>query len=77
MMGFNLPATSFGVVLSYCRTQHLPQEDHVFVIFQVAGWLRPGGHVLFNFPAEANENIIDRMPRWVDEKGWVYHSVGQ
>jgi 2-polyprenyl-3-methyl-5-hydroxy-6-metoxy-1,4-benzoquinol methylase len=72
MMGLDLPNASFDVVLGFYCIQHLPREEQVVMIRKVAGWLRPGCYMLFNFPAEENENVV--MTGWMGEKGWVYHS---
>lgn len=72
MMGLDLPVDSFDVVLGFYCIQHLPRDEQVIMIRKVSDWLRPGGYMLFNFPAEANENVV--MTGWMGEKGWVYHS---
>ncbi|KAG8169910.1 hypothetical protein KVR01_000655 [Diaporthe batatas] len=72
IMGLCLPPDSFDVVLGFYCIQHLPRDEQVVMIRNLSGWLRPGGYMLFNFPAEANENVV--MTGWMGEKGWVYHS---
>jgi len=72
MIGLNLPVGSFDVALGFYCIQHLPRDDQVVMIRKVADWLRPGGYMLFSFPAEENENVV--MTGWMGEKGWVYHS---
>lgn len=72
MIGLNLPVGSFDVALGFYCIQHLPRDDQVVMIRKVVDWLRPGGYMLFNFPAEENENVV--MTGWMGEKGWVYHS---
>lgn len=72
MMGLNSSAATFDVVLGFYCIQHLPRDEQVVMIRKVADWLRPGGYMLFNFPAEENENVV--MTGWMGEKGWVYHS---
>jgi SAM-dependent methyltransferase len=72
MIGLNLPVGSFDVALGFYCIQHLPRDDQVVMIRKAVDWLRPGGYMLFNFPAEENENVV--MTGWMGEKGWVYHS---
>lgn len=72
MMGLDLPGASFDVVLGFYCIQHLPRDEQAVMLRRVAAWLRPGGYMLLNFPAEESEDVI--MTGWMGEKGWVYYS---
>lgn len=72
MLGLEFPDAAFDVVLGFYCIQHLPRDEQVVMIRKVAAWLRPGGYLLMNFPAEESENVV--MTGWMGEKGWVYHS---
>lgn len=72
MMGLDFPDAAFDVVLGFYCIQHLPRDEQVVMIRKVAAWLRPGGYMLINFPAEESDNVV--MTGWMGEKGWVYHS---
>ncbi|KAI3401980.1 hypothetical protein diail_3954 [Diaporthe ilicicola] len=72
MVGLSFPDAAFDVVLGFYCIQHLPRDEQAVMIRKVASWLRPGGYMLINFPAEASEDVV--MTGWMGEKGWVYHS---
>ncbi|KKY37808.1 putative methyltransferase [Diaporthe ampelina] len=72
MMSLDFPDAAFDVVLGFYCIQHLPRDEQAVMIRKVAAWLRPGGYMLVNFPAEDNENVV--MTGWMGEKGWVYYS---
>lgn len=72
MMSLNFPDATFDVVLGFYCIQHLPRDEQVVMIRKVAAWLRPGGYMLLNFPADESENVV--MTGWMGEKGWVYYS---
>ncbi|KUI55614.1 Demethylrebeccamycin-D-glucose O-methyltransferase [Cytospora mali] len=72
MMQLDLPDGSFDVVLGFYTIQHLPRDEQSVMIRRVAKWLKPGGYMLINFPAQEDENVV--MTGWMGEKGWVYHS---
>lgn len=72
MMGLEFAAATFDVVLGFYTIQHLPREEQVVVLGRVVEWLRPGGDLLMNFPAEESENVV--MTGWMGPQGWMYHS---
>ncbi|KAK7705845.1 hypothetical protein SLS64_007793 [Diaporthe eres] len=72
MMSLKFPGVAFDVVLGFYCIQHLPRDEQVDMIRKVSAWLKPGGYMLFNYPAEENENVV--MTGWMGQKGWVYHS---
>ncbi|KUI70005.1 Sterol 24-C-methyltransferase [Cytospora mali] len=72
MMQLDCPERSFDVVLGFYTIQHLPRDEQRVMICRVAKWLKPGGYMLINFPAQEDENVV--MTGWMGEKGWVYHS---
>lgn len=72
MMSLDFPGAAFDVVLGFYCIQHLPRDEQAVMLRKVAAWLRPGGYLLLNFPAEESENVV--MTGWMGEKGWVYYS---
>lgn len=72
MMNLNFPDATCDVVLGFYCIQHLPRDEQIVMIRKVVAWLRPGGYLLMNFPAEESENVV--MTGWMGEKGWVYYS---
>lgn len=72
MMSLDYPDASFDVVLGFYCIQHLPRDEQAVMIRKIVAWLRPGGYMLFSFPAQDNANVV--MTGWMGEKGWVYHS---
>lgn len=72
MMDLKFPAVAFDMILGFYCIQHLPRDEQAVMIRKVAAWLRPGGYMLINFPAEESDNVV--MTGWMGEKGWVYHS---
>lgn len=72
MMGLDFPGGSFDVVLGFYTIQHLPREEQAAMLEKIVAWLRPGGYMLINFPAEAEENVV--MAGWMGPEGWMYHS---
>lgn len=72
MMGLRFAAGTFDVVLGFYTIQHLPREEQVVMLGRVVEWLRPGGYLLMNFPAEESENVL--MTGWMGPEGWMYHS---
>lgn len=73
MMGLEFTEGSFDVVLGFYAIQHLPREEQVVMLGNVAKWLRPGGYMLINFPAEEDENVV--MTGWMGPEGWMYRSA--
>lgn len=72
MMGLDFADAAFDVILGFYCIQHLPRDEQAVLIRKVSAWLRPGGYILINFPAEESDNLV--MEGWMGEKGWVYHS---
>lgn len=70
MMDLDLPAGSFDVVLGFYTIQHLPRQEQTVLLMRVAEWLRPGGYMLMNLPAEENEHVV--MNGWMGPEGSVY-----
>lgn len=72
MMALGFTEASFDVVLGFYTIQHLPCEEQVSMIGKIIKWLRPGGFMLMNFPAEEYEHAV--MTGWMGDKGWIFHS---
>lgn len=72
MTALDYPDGSFDVVLGFYTIMHLPRDEQTVILGKIVKWLRPGGYLLMNFPAEEKENVV--MTGWMGEKGWVYLS---
>ena len=72
MMKLDFPAGSLDAVLGFYSLIHLPREEQEVIVTRVFGWLKPGGHMLVNFSAEALDVAI--MEKWLHEKGWMFWS---
>lgn len=72
MMALDFAEANFDVILGFYTIQHLPREEQVTMIEKIVKWLRPGGFILINFPAENYEHAV--MTGWMGEKGWIFHS---
>lgn len=46
MATVDFPVASFDAVTAFYSIAHLPRERHADLFRRIAGWLRPGGHVL-------------------------------
>lgn len=72
MMELEFAEGSFDIVLGFYTVQHLPLQEQVVMLGKVMKWLRPGGYMLINFPAEESENVV--MTEWMGPHGWMYRS---
>jgi len=52
---------TFAGVLAWDSMFHLPHEDHQRMIGKIAGWLQPGGMLLFNSGPARGEAIGDQF----------------
>lgn len=58
MIEVELPAESFDAVVAFYVFTHVPRVDLPPLMHRVAGWLRPGGHLLATFGAsESAEGV--------------------
>ncbi|KAJ4393949.1 hypothetical protein N0V93_003166 [Gnomoniopsis smithogilvyi] len=72
MMDLDFAGGSYDVVLGFYTIQHLPREEQITVLGRIVHWLRPGGYILINLPADEEENVV--MEGWMAPEGWVYYS---
>lgn len=72
MMSLDFPAASFDAVLGFYSVIHLPREEQTQLLAKIVEWLKPGGHILINFSAEAMDAAINE--KWLHEKGWMFWS---
>jgi ubiquinone/menaquinone biosynthesis C-methylase UbiE len=72
MMALDFPSASLDAVLGFYSVIHLPREEQSILLTRIFEWLKPGGHMLVNFSAEAMESAINE--RWLHEEGWMFWS---
>lgn len=72
MMSLDFPPASFDAVLGFYSVIHLPREEQTQLLAKVVEWLKPGGHILINFSAEAMDAAVEE--KWLHEKGWMFWS---
>lgn len=72
MMSLDFADGSFDVILGFYTIQHLPREEQVVILDNIVHWLKPGGYILINFPADEEANVV--MEGWMAPEGWVYYS---
>lgn len=72
MMQLSFPNGSLDAVVGLYTVIHLPREEQSELLTRIAGWLRPGGHILINFTPTDDEAKVN--PSWLVEKGWMFWS---
>lgn len=72
MMQLSFPDGSLDAVVGLYTVIHLPREEQSELLGRVAGWLKPGGHILINFTTTDDEGRVN--PSWLVEKGWMFWS---
>lgn len=72
MMQLSFPNGSLDAVVGLYSVIHLPREEQSELLTRIAGWLRPGGHMLINFTPDDNEAKVN--PSWLAEEGWMFWS---
>ncbi|KAG8160959.1 hypothetical protein KVR01_009223 [Diaporthe batatas] len=72
MMQLSFPNGSLDAVIGLYTVIHLPREEQSELLARIAGWLRPGGHLLFNFTPTDDEFQVN--PSWLVEEGWMFWS---
>jgi ubiquinone/menaquinone biosynthesis C-methylase UbiE len=63
MADVQLPPASFDLVTAFFSLIHVPREEHATVLRRIAGWLRPGGHVIVSM--SAGDGGTDTEPDWL------------
>jgi 2-polyprenyl-3-methyl-5-hydroxy-6-metoxy-1,4-benzoquinol methylase len=58
MTRLEFPPNTFDAVLAFYSLFHLPRESHGAMIGKCHSWLKPGGLLLFNYSAHAEEGIF-------------------
>lgn len=72
MMQLSFPSGSLDAVVGLYSLIHLPREEQSELLTRIAGWLKPGGHILVNFMSNGQEVKVN--PNWLVEKGWMFWS---
>lgn len=72
MMQLSFPDGSLDAVVGLYTVIHLPREEQSELLTRIAGWLKPGGHILINFTLDDEEGKVN--PNWLVEKGWMFWS---
>jgi ubiquinone/menaquinone biosynthesis C-methylase UbiE len=72
MVVLEFPEGSFDAVLGFYSLIHLPREEQDVMLNKIVRWLKPGGYMLVNFPAEEISGLV--MEEWLHKKGWMYWS---
>ncbi|KAL2210129.1 S-adenosyl-L-methionine-dependent methyltransferase [Sarocladium strictum] len=68
----HIAASSCTAVIALYSLIHLAQDEQVVMIKRIADWLEKDGCVLACFGKDETDGIV--MPKWLDEKGWMYWS---
>lgn len=55
------PPESFDLVTAFYSIPHLPRDQHADLFQRIAGWLRPGGHLLATLGHKDVEAVEDFM----------------
>ncbi|KAH7357991.1 methyltransferase domain-containing protein [Plectosphaerella cucumerina] len=73
MLTLDIPAASLDAVVGMYSVIHLPREEQVAMLGNIARWLKPGGWMLVNFGTEVSEGSEEK--EWLGEgEGWMYWS---
>jgi cyclopropane fatty-acyl-phospholipid synthase-like methyltransferase len=54
----DFPAETFDAVVAFYVLDHIPREEHSALFARIAGWLRPGGLLLFTTELEEDEGTV-------------------
>lgn len=58
MAEVGFPPASFDAVTAFYSIAHVPREHHAELFRRVAGWLRPGGHLLASLGCGAGDGVM-------------------
>jgi cyclopropane fatty-acyl-phospholipid synthase-like methyltransferase len=54
----DFPPETFDAVVAFYVLDHIPREEHAALFGRIAGWLRPGGLLLFTTELEEEEGTV-------------------
>lgn len=70
MTKLDLAPESFDAVVAFYSIIHLPKDEQVTLLADIAKWLKPGGYFLANFSAQESQGV--ELQKWLAEKGWMF-----
>lgn len=70
MMKLDLAPGSLDAVVAFYSIIHLPRDEQVTLLADIAKWLKPDGYLLANFSAEESQGV--EMQKWLAEEGWMF-----
>lgn len=70
MTKLDLTPGSFDAVVAFYSIIHLPKDEQVTLLVNIAKWLKPGGYLLANFSAQGSQGA--EFQNWLAEKGWMF-----
>lgn len=59
MTQVDFPRESFDAVTAFYSIAHVPRDDHGPLLERIAGWLRPGGHLLASLGSASSDGAVD------------------
>lgn len=70
MMRLDFAPASFDAVVAFYSIIHLPKDEQVKLLADIAKWLKPGGYLLANFSAQESQGV--ELQKWLAEEGWMF-----
>ncbi|KAE9994383.1 hypothetical protein EG327_010823 [Venturia inaequalis] len=70
MMRLDFAPASFDAVVAFYSIIHLPKDEQVNLLADIAKWLKPGGYLLANFSAQESQGV--ELQKWLAEEGWMF-----
>jgi SAM-dependent methyltransferase len=58
-LGLELPESSFDAVVSLYMSGHVPRDEQLELLRRIAGWLRPGGHLLITLTRDGGDGVVE------------------
>jgi SAM-dependent methyltransferase len=59
MTTVELPAAGFDAVTAFYSIAHIPRDRHATLFRRIAGWLRPGGHLLVSLGCSDDHGTVE------------------
>ncbi|RDI78860.1 Elongation factor 1-gamma 1 [Venturia inaequalis] len=70
MIRLDFAPASFDAVVAFYSIIHLPKDEQVNLLADIAKWLKPGGYLLANFSAQESQGV--ELQKWLAEEGWMF-----
>jgi len=58
-LAVELPAAAFDAVVCLYMSGHVPRAEQPELLHRIAGWLRPGGHLLMTLTGGGSDGVIE------------------